>query len=602
MTDCDSFSVSCAAWLSALADDLSSRGGEPPVDTGELVPSDTDAPPLTIPSSFAHSATVAPLAPALTDGLLCLTYRQLQGEVSDLSHALAPLVSAGDRVALQLPRSAEYVVLYLAVLSLGAVVVPLSPDLSAHETGGELLLCEPVLLLCEPRAPDARPGRRADATDRVGGTPAAAAPAVVYVPVRARADGALTELRTACGAVAVGCAPQRRVDPAAAAVLLATSGSYGLPKRVVLSHTALLASARAHRASLGLTGGHEVALAVVPLNFGYCNTVQLVGQFDSGGHLVLLDGDFLPSRFGRLIERHGVTSTLLVPAMLRLLTLGDWDRAYDLHSLRHIVYGGAATSQEILDRIEERLPGVELVETYGQTEAGPRVTTMRRRDRHDRPGSVGRALPGIEVSVRDKEFGVLPAGRSGEIAVRGPGVMTGYYDRPEESAQVLRDGWLRTGDLGRLDEDGFLYLRGRLRNIAIVSGMNVSLEEVEAALTAHPAVAEAVCAVRADARAGETLVAWVRLAPDAHGACGRAPEAGAPDRQATVLKEVIGFCRDRLSAHKRPRRIEAVAEFPRTRTGKIDRSALHTLSRDSPAGSDVPARTCPKSRRQAVDD
>ncbi|MFD8955876.1 AMP-binding protein, partial [Streptomyces anulatus] len=98
------------------------------MDTGELVPSDADAPPLTIPSSFAHSATVAPLAHALTDGLLCLTYRQLQSEVSDLSHALAPLVSAGDRVALQLPRSAEYVVLYLAVLSLGAVVVPLSPD------------------------------------------------------------------------------------------------------------------------------------------------------------------------------------------------------------------------------------------------------------------------------------------------------------------------------------------------------------------------------------------------------------------------------------------------------------------------------------------
>ncbi|MFF1695528.1 class I adenylate-forming enzyme family protein [Streptomyces sp. NPDC058257] len=558
--------------------------------TGKLTPPATDASPLTIPSALARTGSVAPLAPALTDGMLHLTYRQLQDEVRDLAHALAPLVKTGDRVALQLPRSAEYVVLYLAALSLGAAVVPLSHDLSAQETDSELAACAPVVLLCDPRARAARRSRGAGAADRGGGP--AAAPAVVYVPVRARAEGDLTKLRSACGAVTAESAPRRHVEPAAAAVLLATSGSYGLPKRVVLSHAALLASARAHRASLGPTGGSETALAVVPLNFGYCNTVQLVGQFDSGGHVVLLDGDFLPSRFGRLVERHGVTSTLLVPAMLRLLTLGEWHRAYDLHSLRHIVFGGAATQPDILDRLEQRLPGVELVETYGQTEAGPRITTMRRRDRHGHPGSVGRPLPGIEVTIRDREFGVLPPDRTGEIVVRGPGVMTGYYAGPEESARVLRDGWLRTGDLGRLDEDGFLYLRGRLRNIAIVGGMNVSLEEVEAALTAHPAVTEAVCAVRADARTGEALVAWVRLA-HAHGTGGYEAETDATGQQATVLREVSGFCRERLSTHKLPRRIEAVAEFPRTRTGKIDRSAVLALGQDAPAqggvsGPDVP--------------
>ncbi|ATL25044.1 class I adenylate-forming enzyme family protein [Streptomyces formicae] len=572
--------------------------------TGESTSLAVDTPPLTIPSAFARSALARPLSPALTDGLLGLTYQQLQDETDDISRALAPLVNPGDRVALQLPRSAEYMVTYLAVLSLGATVVPLAHDLSAAETDTELASCAPVLLLQDPDLRGARPHRVSAASDRGGGASAT----VVHVPVRARADGDLTSLRSVCGAAeGAGPAPGRGANPAEPAVLLATSGSYGLPKRVVLTHSALLASARAHRASLdgatdatdatdatadATTGEGETTLAAVPLNFGYCNTVQIVGQLDSGGHVVLLDGDFLPSRFGRLVQEHRVTSTLLVPSMLRLLTLGDWHRAYDLSSLRHIVYGGAPTPPEILAGIEQRLPDVELVETYGQTEAGPRVTTMRRRDRQDHPGSVGRPLPGVEVAIRDRDFRPLPPGATGEIVVRGPGVMTGYHGRPEESARVLRDGWLLTGDLGRLDEDGFLYLRGRLRNVAIVSGMNVSLEEVEACLTAHPAVAEAVCGVRADDRAGETLVAWVRLAADGPGA-GPGEQIAAPAGQAALLQELTGFCRERLSAHKLPRRIATVADLPRTRTGKIDRSALLARSRNVPGEPAAPGRGAP---------
>ncbi|MEV0227370.1 class I adenylate-forming enzyme family protein [Streptomyces sp. NPDC050704] len=555
--------------------------------TGELSPPATDTPPQTIPSVLSRSAREHPLSPALTDGLLRLTYDRLQAEVTAVARALTPLVRPGDRVALQLPRSAEYVVLYLAVLSLGAAVAPLAHELSPTETNAELAACGPVLLLCDPGARAARRGRFTATDDRRAGA-AAALPAVVHVPVRAHAEGDLAALRSACGAAA-GQGVDARVDPAAAAVLLATSGSYGRPKRVVLTHAALLANARAHRASLDGAHRRETALAAVPLNFGYCNTVQLVGQIDGGGHIVLLDGDFLPSRFGRLVQENQVTSTLLVPSMLRLLTLGDWHRSYDLGSLRHIVYGGAPTPPETLRRLGQRLPGVELVETYGQTEAGPRVTTMRQHDRRDRPTSVGRPLPGVEVTIRDREFKALPAGRTGQITVRGPGVMTGYHDRPEETARVLRGGWLLTGDLGSLDADGFLYLRGRLRNMAIVSGMNVSLEEVEACLTAHPAVTEAVCGVRADARAGETLVAWVRLAADAGGGRPEPPETGpAGDEQGPVTEELTGFCRERLSPHKVPRRITAVADFPRTRTGKVDRSALSADRRDVPAGPGVP--------------
>ncbi|MEV5884504.1 AMP-binding protein [Streptomyces sp. NPDC052020] len=497
-----------------------------------------------------RSAKERPEAPALTDGRLRLTYRQLLGQVRELAGSLAAVARPGDRVALQVRRSAEYVVLYLAVLELGGTVVPMATDLSAQETARELADCAPRLLVRDAE------GARAD----VPAPPAHTA--VLDIPVCASTEGDLRRLRSSCGTPGPVPSPPR--DPEAAAVLLSTSGSFGLPKRVVLAHRAVLASARAHRASLGPAAEPDTALATVPLGFGYCNTVQLVGQLSTGGHVVLLDGDFLPSRFGRLVERHRVTSTLLVPAMLRLLGIGDWHRAYDLSSLRHIVFGGAPTPPGVLAAVQARLPGAELIETYGQTEAGPRITTLRQHDRARRPGSVGRAVPGMEITIRDEDFRPLPPGRLGEIVVRGDGLMTGYHARPEETAEVLRDGWLRTGDLGRLDDDGFLHLRGRLRNIAIVNGINVSLEEVEDCLTGHAAVAEAVCDVEGDERSGESLAARVRLADG---------------RPAPSAEELIRFCRSRLSPHKVPRRIAVVEDFPRTRTGKVARHAIPSRSR-----------------------
>ncbi|MGP4014919.1 class I adenylate-forming enzyme family protein [Saccharopolyspora sp. 5N708] len=502
----------------------------------------------TIPERLIRSAQDFPHAPALSDGIFQLDYRGLEAAVAAVANGLASDVVEGDRVALHLPRCAEYVVLYLAVLALGASVVAFSPELSEAETAADLADTRPVLLV-----------RGTSVRSRLP----SAGPRVVDVPTTAARDGDLTGLLRACGSSA-GAFPRRRIDPGDVAVMPATSGSFGLPKRVMLTHRALLANARAHRRSLDLDGVQETALVTVPLNFGYCNTVQLVGQLDSAGHIVLLEGDFLPSRFGRLVARHRVTSTLLVPAMLRLMAMGGWQRDHDLSSLRHIVYGGAPTPPDVLAAIGDRLPGAELVETYGQTEAGPRVTTMRQRDRARHPTSVGTPVPGVEVVVRDSAGVPLPPGRSGEVTVRGPSLMTGYFGRPQETVAVLRDGWLWTGDIGRLDTDGHLHLTGRTRNIAIVAGINVALEEVERALVAHPTVVEAVCAVVADERAGEALVAHVRLVPGA---------------DAAGLRE---HCRTELSPHKVPRRIVAVDDFPRTRTGKVDRAAVAGLVAAAP--------------------
>ncbi|HZG04297.1 MAG TPA: class I adenylate-forming enzyme family protein [Streptomyces sp.] len=519
------------------------RSHQSPVPSAPSEPTTAGPDPeQTIPGAFARTVERRPSAPALSDGHAGLTYAELDAAVRAASDRLAERIGPGSRVMLQVRRSAEYVVAYLAVLRLGAVVAPLPVDAGPEEVLRDLRICAPDLLL-------------RDFTAARGPVPPTSVP-VARVPVTAHATGRVGLPEPAGGTAT---APPPREDaghPDATALLLSTSGSYGMPKRVALSHRAVLANARAHRASLDLGDERETALVTVPPGFGYANTVQLVGQLLSGGHVVLLEGTFLPSRFGALVQRHRVTTTLLVPSMLRLLTQGGWYREYDLSSLRHIVFGGAPTPPGLLERVGSLLPGTELVETYGQTEAGPRVTTLRGRDRAAHPGTVGRAIPGVEITVRAPDGSVLPPGRTGEIAVRSPGVMKGYHGAPEETARVLRDGWLYTGDLGSLDPEGHLTLRGRLRNIAIVNGMNVSLEEVETCLSGHRAVEEAVCRPADDVRSGERLVAHVRLAP------GYDP---------SITDALLSYCRERLSRHKVPQAVVVVPDFPRTRNGKIIR-------------------------------
>jgi long-chain acyl-CoA synthetase len=318
----------------------------------------------------------------------------------------------------------------------------------------------------------------------------------------------------------------------------------------MLSHEGLVVNQWAHAQSVGLRSSDR-ALVTLPLYFGYCNTAQILAHLALGGFLVLAPySHFAPVAFCRLIEEHGVTVTTVVPAMLEMLVGLRNLRRFDLSSLRMICFGGSGLSEDRQAVVQAALPHVELVQTYGQTEAGPRVTTLRGPDAAGRPGSAGFPIAGVTVDVVDDAGLPLPTGLAGEVRVRSPGTMLGYYRQPEKTAEVLTANGLLTGDLGRLDADGFLYLVGRRRNLILTGGINVYPEEVESYLEESPGVAEAL------------------VYGQAHPILGEVPVAEVVPRRPVSAEEILLHARKGLALHKVPRAVRLVKALAKTPSGK----------------------------------
>lgn len=470
-----------------------------------------------------------------------LSFAELGAAVHQCMEFLRGTTPGAGLVGLRLGRTPEYVIAYLALAALGATIVPFDDDTPEEEVAAEAraLGLTAIVTNRDLTGVDGCAAVRVEATD----------PRTGPIPWVAR------------GPVAGQLPQPGSIGPDTALVLLKTSGSTSRPKRVLLRHHNALASSRAHRVSVG-HGPDEVSLVALPMSFGYCHTTQLVAQVDAGGTLALLPGTFLPRTFSEAVAAAGATTTTLVPSMLTLLARAPARPGSELSSLRSVVYGGAPVKPRILDALRGRLPHVELIETYGQTEAGPRIATLRAADARLRSGSVGRAVPGMRIVILSSTGEPLPPGDVGEIVVKGDGVMSGYFRDPAATAAVLRDGWLRTGDLGRLDDEGFLWLAGRLRNLIITAGRNVIAEEVEAYLRQVPGVADAAVFGEPDEMRGESIHAVL------------VPRTGA----APTERDVRAFLATRLDRHKLPRRVSFAADLPRTPNGKIDRAGLGFLA------------------------
>lgn len=477
-----------------------------------------------------------------------LTYSELDAVVRDSAARLlaspAPSHESGQvRVGLLLDRSPEYVVCYLACARLGWLIIPLDGT-NHRDLDTNLRLTRPEVLLCRPDSRELLTACRVRPSQ---------------VRVVRLAGGIVQGLCDPLPANAVR-EPRQRLCGDTPLVLIATSGSTSRPKRAQMTHRNIAQNALDHLDSLGMhpgaRAGSVMLVALSPI-FGYCNTAQIVAQLAAGGTLVLLDVPFSPRAVAELIERHGVTSTTLVPSMLRPLSrFAHWKR-YDTSSLQMILFGGAPADPDCLAILRRVLPDTELVETYGQTEAGPRITTLRGHERDEHPGSVGRAIRNVSIRIESDAGSACAPGESGEVLIRGAGVMTGYFEDPDLTRDVLRDGWLHTGDLGYLDGAGYLTLTGRRRNLIIVGGKNVQAEEVEHHLLGHPQVKEAAVFGTQDDIRGEHIVALV------------VPQTANFDAQ-----EVLVALRQSLPAHKVPRQIVLTQKLPRTSNGKIDRLRL----------------------------
>jgi long-chain acyl-CoA synthetase len=355
-------------------------------------------------------------------------------------------------------------------------------------------------------------------------------------------------------------APRARAASGSAedvAVCLYTSGTTGRPKGALLSHRNLIANVQSFRSVLHVTE-EDVFLAALPLFHAYGATVLFLEPLSMGATIVV-EPRFVPEAVLRAIVQHRVTFFAGVPSMYAVLAASPRPGG-DFSSLRLCISGGAPLPVAVAEAFEARY-GVPIYEGYGPTECAP-VLTVNPPSGTRKLGSVGPPISQVELRIVDDRGNPLPPGEVGEIVARGPNVMQGYLNRPAETAEVLRDGWYHTGDLGRVDEDGYYYIVDRKTDLILVGGLNVYPREVELVLAGHPAVAEVAVVGVPDPIRGEAPKAFVILR----------------NGQPATSQDLLQWCRQRLANYKVPRSVVVVTDLPRTVTGKILKSAIRSAT------------------------
>jgi long-chain acyl-CoA synthetase len=340
------------------------------------------------------------------------------------------------------------------------------------------------------------------------------------------------------------------------AVLLHTSGTTSRPKRVMLTNQGLLCNIKSHCKSLNYDD-KEVCLVQLPMMFGYCNTAQFLAHVYLGACIVINPNPFMAVDFYRLIEKQGITNFTAVPSILIALNRSNL-LSYDISTLKVICFGGNPIPKSHLLDIVRKFPTIAFVQTYGLTEAGPRVTTMPPSHYIEKIGSVGRAIPDVEIRIIDT-FGLsVQHGEVGEVIVKSKGIMKGYFRCAEETMAIIRGEWLHTGDMGYLSVDGYLYIVGRKKNIIISGGQNISPEEVEEVIASCPGIIAVKVYGENDDLLGEVVCADI-----------------VSDSEKTDINQQLKLiCSETLSKHKIPRHFRIVDDICRTYNGKIKRSTM----------------------------
>jgi long-chain acyl-CoA synthetase len=450
-------------------------------------------------------------------------------------------VGPGERVVVTMANCPEVSVIYSALWRAGAVVTPATFLLPVPELRHVIADAQACAVITTPEF-------LAKAREATAGLEH-----VRTVICTEAADGdtlALASLESS----EPGPVVDRRSDDLAA--LLYTGGTTGRAKGVMLSHTNLYFTGHAGYEASRVPGLHRF-LTTLPLSHAYGLLVTLSGMQSRESPVSVLLRWFDPEAFLGLIQEHRVELSSVVPSMLQILLSKPLEE-YDLSSLRYVTSGGAPLAPEVEREFSRRVPSVSIRQGYGLTETAALISTNP--PGRQRPGSVGLPVPGTEVRIVDDEGRELPAGETGEICCRSPGVMAGYWHSPEATEQALGDGWLHTGDIGYLDPDGYLFVVDRKKDLIIRGGFNVYPRDVEDALMRHPAVQMAGVIGRPDQRLGEEVVAFVAL------------HAGAEVTEA----ELIGWARENIGGYKYPRELHLVDSVPVTPVGKIDRKALRT--------------------------
>ncbi|WP_024794938.1 class I adenylate-forming enzyme family protein [Tomitella biformata] len=457
------------------------------------------------------------------DDRLELTYRQFAVRVDAFANQLRDRGAvAGDVVAIMLPNRVELLIAMMASWRIGAAATPVNPVFTEVEAAHQMADAGAVLVVnAGPDAP-------------TGGLPA------IGVGEMASAERSGPAF------------PKPAGDDLA--LLIYTSGSTGRPKGVMVDHDNLQFMGSSMARHLSLTPADH-CLLILPLFHANAICASVLSSLLAGAQ-ISITGRFSPARFLADVARLRPTYFSAVPTIYAMLVAQAERVETDLASLRVAVCGAAPISKELLDKAERQF-GIVIVEGYGLTE-GTCASTCNPVDGPRKLGTVGPALPGQEVAIMDEEGRILPAETDGEVVIRGPAVMRGYLGMPEETARTIVDGWLHSGDVGRLDADGYLTLVDRIKDMIIRGGENVYPKEIENALATHPAVLEAAVVGAPDQVYGEVPIAFVVTYPDA----------------AVSESQLAAHLEDQLAKVKRPTMIHILDELPRNPVGKIDKPGL----------------------------
>jgi len=465
-----------------------------------------------------------------------LTYAALDEASARLAQLLgARGVAPGDRVGIMLPNVPEFAIAYYGVLRAGGTVVPMNPLLREREVEYYVGDSGARLLFTWHQGAD----------EAARGAKAAGAETVVVAP------GALEEMLADFPPNPQAVSREGQDT----AVVLYTSGTTGKPKGAELTHANLGTNAAVTASTLLHLGPEDVVMGCLPLFHSFGQTCGLNTAVAVGATLTLVTR-FDPQHALRVIARDQVTVFEGVPTMYAAMLAAPNRGDVDVSSLRLCISGGAALPVEVLRAFEEAFACV-ILEGYGLSETSP-VASFNHPDRERKAGSIGTPIEGVEMRVVDADGRDVPVGEVGEIAIRGHNIMKGYWRRPEATAEAVPDGWFRSGDLARMDEDGYFFIVDRKKELIIRGGYNVYPREVEEVLYEHPAVAEAAVIGIPHPSLGQEVGAAVALKPGA---------------QATP-EEIRDFVKGQLAAYKYPRHVWIVDALPKTATGKILRREI----------------------------
>jgi acyl-CoA synthetase (AMP-forming)/AMP-acid ligase II len=507
------------------------------------------------------SATLVPRRTAIAFEGKRFSYAQLGERVNRLAGSLSKLgLRKGERAAILEVNCHQYVEACFATARLGAIFVPLNFRIREEELKYLVNKAEPKILFVGSRYGDMVDGVKNQL------------PSVAHFIIIGEHKG----MQDYEGLIAPGSPEEKSFAPVAdedTVMLMFTAGTTGFPKGVPQDSTAYSSYVLSNVEPPNIEAPAETNLLCMPLYHVAGMQALMAGIY--GGRTIALMRQFDEREWLETVQREKATRVMLVPTMLkRIVDYPDFDK-YDLSSVRVVTYGAASCPYEVLKKAMERFPGRALINAFGGTETSSTIAALRAEDQiitgkeneaqrekklRRLATSIGLPLEDVEIQVRDKRGKELPAGKIGEIVVRGSRIMKGYWHSDEETKEAFTgDGWYRTGDLGYLDEEGYIYLTGRADDVIVRGGENIGPDEVESVLYSHPKIEEAAVIGVKDVEWGQQVRAIVRLKKG----------------ETATEQEIIDFCRPRLAGYKRPSSVILVKEeLPKTSTGKVLRRVL----------------------------